>query len=49
MLPPYLHAALAAIRAVVISPRAAEPLRCLRWRSVAVAAAPNAAALLERV
>ena len=46
VLPPCLYAALAAIRAVVISPRAAEPLRGLRWRSVAVAAAPNAAALL---
>ncbi len=47
LLPPRLHGAVASLRAVAISPRAAEPLRVLRWRSVASAASPDAASLLE--
>ncbi len=46
LLPPRLHGALASLHAVAISARAAEPLRALRWRSVASAASPDAAALL---
>ncbi len=46
VLPPGLHAALAVIRAVAISPQAAEPVRRLRWRSITAARAPNATALL---
>ncbi len=46
VLPPSLHGALGSVRAVAISPHAAEPLRRLSWRSVTAAAAPNAAALL---
>ncbi len=46
LLPPRLHGALATLRAVAISARAAKPLRALRWQSIAAAASPNAAAVL---
>ncbi len=47
VLPRHLHAALATVRAVAISPRAAEPLRRLRWRGIAAAGTPDAAALVS--
>ena len=46
LLPPHLYGALATVRAVAISARAAEPLRALRWRGIAASESPNAAAML---
>lgn len=46
-LPPRLQPTLAAVRALAISARAAEPLRSLSWRSIEAAPTPDAASLLS--
>jgi uroporphyrinogen-III synthase len=46
VLPPCLHNVLSEIGAFAVSPRAAAPLRALRWRGIEAAAFPTAASLL---